>query len=617
MAIIQDTRRVALIVAAKTPALAVFQQMNQTQKKCVLVMEQQALIGILTSRDVVRSLAAGIDLPTAAIADLMTQPVITLTQTETQTLSIVLEKLQHHQIRFLPVVNTSRRVLGIVTSESVQEALQQTVKAQTAELEQALTRNQQLADQLTENKVYFQSSAARLNDILNSAIAAIGSFRVYVDRESDCDYCSIGCKSVFGYSPQAFMEDKKLWQSRVLPEDRERIFPLFKESIFAERPITIEYRFRHPDGSIRWISDAFTSRYDAVQHCWIVTTIAIDISDRKQAEAGLRQFERIVSATPDGISLIDLNYTYCLVNQAYLTINNKQYDEIVGHSIAELMGEDVFEKVIKPRLDRCFAGETIQYEDWFHYPTIGPQFVSLTYAPYMEVDGTISGVIVCARRLTEMKQAEAQIKASLREKEILLQEIHHRVKNNLQVVSSLLSLQAERVTNPLVRSALEDSQSRIDSMSLVHDSLYHSNNFVDIRFGEYIQTLASNLFQIYNVRPDRISLRIEVSPDISLNLSQAIPCGLMLNELISNALKHGFLDNRQGELFITFLPNLANQFVLSVGNSGNSLPPGFSIETNLSIGLKLVMSLLEQLEGILEIDQGDPTVFRIIFEPSG
>ncbi|MBF2046761.1 MAG: PAS domain S-box protein [Elainella sp. C42_A2020_010] len=146
------------------------------------------------------------------------------------------------------------------------------------------------------------------------------------------------------------------------------------------------------------------------QECVIV--MHRDISDRKAAELALRRYERIVSATTDAVSLVDRQYRYQIVNQTYLDWNQKSYSEIVGYTVDELMGADIFRAVVQPYLDRCLAGETIQYHEWFEFPTLGRQFVSVTYAPYLEADQTISGVVVSVRNITQLKQAEEALRQS-------------------------------------------------------------------------------------------------------------------------------------------------------------------------------------------------------------
>jgi len=142
-----------------------------------------------------------------------------------------------------------------------------------------------------------------------------------------------------------------------------------------------------------------------------------EIAERRRVEESLRQYERILAVSVDSVGLIDLNYIYQVVNPSYLGWKNKSYDEVVGHTIAEVLGETVFEAIIKPQIDRCFAGDIVQYEEWFDYPNIGPQFMSVTYSPYRETDEVIRGAVVSCRNLTSLKQAET----TLAEREKLLE----------------------------------------------------------------------------------------------------------------------------------------------------------------------------------------------------
>ncbi|NER51460.1 MAG: sensor histidine kinase, partial [Symploca sp. SIO1A3] len=149
------------------------------------------------------------------------------------------------------------------------------------------------------------------------------------------------------------------------------------------------------------------------------------------------------------------------------------------------------------------------------------------------------------RQTTQSQQTPEQLRTSLQEQEILVEEIHHRVKNNLQIVSSLLYLQANRSNDPQVHAILQESRNRVESMALVHESLSRSGELTKINFTEYVHNLATNLFSIYNVQPSNIALRISAPTDIFINLDKAIPCGLIINELITNALKHSFMTCNQ------------------------------------------------------------------------
>jgi PAS domain S-box-containing protein len=180
--------------------------------------------------------------------------------------------------------------------------------------------------------------------------------------------------------------------------------------------LSTESRFRHKDGSWRWLlSREVVFERDETNRVIKILGTSQDITELKEAEDALRRYERIVSSTTDAISLLDMNYTYQVVNQAYLDWNQKGSDEIVGYSVSDLMGEEVFEQVIKPNLDRCLAGETINYQEWFDYPGGKQEFISVTYIPYLDANQQISGVIVNCRNLTKLKQVETKLRQTNQE----------------------------------------------------------------------------------------------------------------------------------------------------------------------------------------------------------
>ncbi len=186
------------------------------------------------------------------------------------------------------------------------------------------------------------------------------------------------------------------------------------------------------------------------------------------------------------------------------------------------------------------------------------------------------------RDITERKRAEEQIKNSLHEKEVLLKEIHHRVKNNLQVVSSLLSLQSGYPRVESVRDLFVESQNRVKSMALIHEKLYQSQDLANIDFSDYIESLAHHLFHSYTANPDLVTLTTDV--DVSLDIDHAIPCGLIVNELLSNSLKHAFPDERRGAINLYFHVN-DTHFTLRFADDGGGLPvrPRFSKTRTASV----------------------------------
>ena len=341
-----------------------------------------------------------------------------------------------------------------------------------------------------------RATHAKLSTILDNAIAVIINFRVFADGDWEYDYFSSGAETIYGYTPKELIADKYLWLSRVAHEDVETIFKTAGESIFAERTNQIEYQFRHKDGTLRWNSFTMFSKRDEAADCWVVTTVDIDISDRKLAEK--------------------------------------------------------------------------------------------------------------------------QLKTSLQEKEALLKEVHHRVKNNLQVISSLLDFQAQHIREPQTLESFQASQNRVKSIALIHEKLYQSESLAKVNLADYIHSLTTHLIQTYTLNPDNITLQFRLD-EILCNLDIAIPCGLLINELVSNALKHGLPGNAKGKIWVELtlrgvgnLESNVPKFTIVVGNDGiklAKLPLMGSVE---SVGFQLIYALIQQLHGKIEIEQSRGTEFKII-----
>ncbi|MEH2060814.1 MAG: PAS domain S-box protein [Nostoc sp.] len=214
--------------------------------------------------------------------------------------------------------------------------------------------------------------------------------------------------------------------------------------------------------------------------------------------------------------------------------------------------------------------------------------------------------------LVQRQKAQVKLKNALAEKEVLLKEVHHRVKNNLQIVSSLLQLQSQTLKDPEVIKVLRESQNRIESISLIHKNLYTSANIGQIDVGDYIHNLAASLLISYQIWPGKIALKTDIEP-LSLNIDQAMACGLVINELISNALKHAFLNQQLGTISIT-LRNLDNSIEMTIGDNGIGLPDNLDWRNTDSLGLSLVHDLVtEQLEGDITLERNHGTVFKIQF----
>ena len=477
--------------------------------------------------------------------------------------------------------------------------------------------------------------------------------------------------------------------------------------------------------------------------------ILMNLHDLTTSRAGdeiLRQYEHIISATNDHMSFLDRDYTYLAVNDAYLITHKKERSQIIGHTVADTLGDDVFEQLVKEKLDRCLAGEKINYEEWFDFPGLGRRYMDVNYYPYAGSDGIIFGVVVSshditehkliekalneemqlrntliealpyptmlikknrtiifankvardigarvggicwqdfghsdyipekdkeyinqhkttkglcshctfcladkaladlkpfiapeveafgrlfetywipvsdnlylhyALDITEKKQTEVQLFSSLDEKVVLLREIHHRVKNNMQVIISLLSLHGRRINDANLSKVFEDCRDRINAMSLIHESLYQSDNLAKIDFKVYLKKLCRNLGQAYGASGKGISLAVGEC-NVALDMDQGIAIGMVIAELISNAFKHAFPTGKGGNVSINLSELDAENVKLIIKDDGKGMPPKIDIMNSPSLGLRLAVSAVTlELGGSIEIDRDKGTQFTICFK---
>ena len=215
-------------------------------------------------------------------------------------------------------------------------------------------------------------------------------------------------------------------------------------------------------------------------------------------------------------------------------------------------------------------------------------------------------IVASIRSYRDMKFIEA----SLKEKEVLLKEIHHRVKNNLQVISSLLSMQASTVSDEKILAMFQDSRNRVSSIALIHEKLYQSKNFSDIDFGDYLRTMAEELFTIFNAA-ERIRFSLDCD-NVTLSMTSAIPCGLIVNEVLTNALKYAFPDDKEGEFRIKLgIEN--NDVKLSLADDGVGIPESINLDNTDTLGMKLIQILTDQLHGTIELDRKGGTRYNLRF----
>lgn len=253
--------------------------------------------------------------------------------------------------------------------------------------------------------------------------------------------------------------------------------------------------------------------------------------------------------------------------------------------------------------------------------------VSYNASVYKDKNDDVIGVFAAARDITEIKEAERNIKASLKEKEVLLREIHHRVKNNLQIISSLLSLQSSYINDDEALNIFTESQNRVKSMAMIHEKLYKSDCLMKINFGDYVDDLTESLFYNYKISPNMIKMHKKID-NIFFDVNTSIPCGLIINELVTNCLKHAFpwfktskslkessqdLEFGKYKVDIELKPDGEN-YILTIADNGVGFPDDIDFKETDSLGLQLVNNLVEQLDGTITLDRNDGTKFIIVFK---
>jgi PAS domain S-box-containing protein len=329
----------------------------------------------------------------------------------------------------------------------------------------------------------------------------------------------------------------------------------------------------------------------------------------KKSEERFRTFAE--SAT-DGIVTTDDNGNILFFNKSFKTIFGYSTEELAGKSLTMLMPAKFRNgylnelKNYKISGKHKLLGKTVQTTGLKKDGTIFPFEMSLS--AWKSNKTTYFSAII--RDITERKQAESEIQKSIIEKENLLREIHYRVKNNMHIISSLLNLQIQHVHEEESENVLKDTQGRLDTMAMVHKNLYESSSFTNLNFKDYVEKLVFEILSSHRVNSGTIETELDIE-DIEMNMETAIPCGLIINELVTNSVKHAFPELK-GTIRIE-LKSFQDELELIVADNGIGLPKNIHLKITETIGLQLVYSLVNQLNGKLKLDMSNGTEFKITF----
>ena len=344
----------------------------------------------------------------------------------------------------------------------------------------------------------------------------------------------------------------------------------------------------------------------------LVISIIRDTTARKKVEERFRGF---LEAAPDAIVVVN--------RDGKMVILNTQAERLFKHTREDLLGMPV-ETLVPERFrgrhgdhrGGFFADPRVRPMgsglELFGLRSDGSEFpVEISLSPIETEEGVL--VSAAIRDISDRKRVETKLRASLNEKEVLLKEIHHRVKNNLQIVSSMLNLQMDQLSDTKAIELFKESQSRVRSIALFHEKLYQSRDLGRVEIAEYLKALAHDSFATYGVNPDDIVLAVHTE-DIPLGVDAAISCGLIVNELVSNSLKHAFPDRRQGQVEVT-LRSAGNDVVLEVADNGVGFPANLDFHNASTLGLKLVAIFTEQVGGTIDLERAGGTRFSLRFTP--
>ena len=330
-----------------------------------------------------------------------------------------------------------------------------------------------------------------------------------------------------------------------------------------------------------------------------------EIIERQQAE---RQNQTILRTAMDGFYVMDTRGNFLEVNDAYCQMIGYSRDELLKMGVLDV-DEDQFPEQVIQSIQQVAARGHGRFEVRHRHKDGRIIDIEIS-ANYMETEAKF---FVFLRDITERKQAEDQLRKSEERNRTLAKESHHRVKNNLQIISSLLDLQSAKIEDEALLAVLQDTCHRVRAVGLVHERMYQSTDLTQIDLADYLRTLTEDLVHSSSRETDAISLQFQLE-ETTLGMDATVSCGLIVNELVTNAIQHAFPMDQKGAIGIGLQTDRENQLRLTVWDNGMGIPPEIDFFRSESLGLKLVMSLIRQLGGQVEIDRNGGTRFEIVFK---
>ncbi|HOD13594.1 MAG TPA: PAS domain S-box protein [Spirochaetota bacterium] len=477
-------------------------------------------------------------------------------------------------------------------------------------LEKENAERRRVQDALQESEERYRSLLNNIPDIVYS-INEKGEI-LSVNEES---------LKIFGYTKEEVTG--RPFMEIIHPDDLHIPYDAFLSTIRDRREYTagLQYRILDRMGKSHWVEVHSHARFDPGGAFIQEEGVLRDITDRRQAQEALAESEEryrsLFEDSRDAILILEPpSWRFARINRTGLKMFGAGTVEITTLGPWDLLpelqpdGEPSVAKIRK-HIDMALK-EGWHFSEWQFRRLDGSEFPGTILLSRVE-QGEPTILQATIRDITERKRAEELVKTSLKEKEVLLREIHHRVKNNFQVIMSLLNLQSRNMTDPELLKQFDDSSNRIRAMALVHEKLYQSSDLSEIDFSSYLKTITEDLAGTYSLIRKRPQIVIDAE-EAALGIDQAIPCGLIVNELITNALKYAFTDDTaDNRLTIRLRKDETGIISIQVSDNGPGLPAGIDIDKTQTLGLQLVSLLTRQIRGTRRLDREGRTTWTIVF----
>jgi len=470
-------------------------------------------------------------------------------------------------------------------------------------------KTQVLADALADlerTKQTSEQALGRLEAIAARVPGMVFQFLMRPDGSSCFPYASEAIRDIYRVTPQQVLHDASCVFAIGHPHDLPNVISSIQESARNLTHWQHEYRVCFDDGTVRWLyGNSVPQRLDDGSVLW--HGFVTDITERRSAAEKLRQLSLVAEQAPIAIVTTDLQGCIEYANPSFTHITGYSQEEVLGKNPRVLQSGLTPKEVYVELWQTLLAGGIWQGE-LHNRKKNGELFIEqAVIAPVLDANGVVTHYVALKQNITRRKQAEQMLLTSLNEKVALLNEVHHRVKNNLQVITSLLRLESSRSSQPDTQAVLKEMQGRIYAMALLHETLYRAGNFAWVDLSAYLKQLATQAFRVQSGQGGSVRLVLELEA-CKISMEQATPCGLLVNELIANTLKHAFPLGRTGVVTVQSKPaKTAGSWQICVSDNGIGLPANFETRRTQSLGLQLVSDLAQQLAGSLEIEPCAPS----------